>query len=244
MRIAAIIQARMMSTRLPKKILLEAVGKTLLELLLERLKHSQYIKDVIIATTTNPQDDILAEFCTKHRIPFFRGSENDVLDRYYQTAKKFGVDIVVRITSDCPLIDPKITDQVIKTFLDGTYDYVSNIAPPTYPDGLDTYVFTFKALERAWKEAKDTYEREHVTPYFWKHPDIFKVGNVENTEDLSRSHRWTIDYPEDYQFLKRVFEELYQPENVFHMEDVLALVKRKPEIYALNANRLQNNSFK
>ncbi len=244
MKIAAIVQARMMSTRLPKKILMEAVGKSLLSLMIERLKHSEYIKEVIIATTTNPKDDILAEFCEKNNIPYFRGDEDDVLDRYYQTAKHFNVDTIVRATSDCPLIDPKVTDQVIKFFLEGDYDYVSNIAPPSYPDGLDTYAFSFKALEKAWTEAKDKHEREHVTPYFWKHPELFKVANVGQEEDMSQTQRWTIDYQEDYDFLKTVFEELYKEGQVFYMQEVLDLLKRKPEIYALNANRIQNNSFK
>jgi len=243
-KFAAIIQTRMSSTRLPGKVLMKAVGKTLLELLLDRLKHSKYIKEVIIATTHNPNDDVLVDFCNKNGIKVFRGDENDVLDRYYQTAKAFNVDVVVRITSDCPLIDPKVTDNVIEQFLEGGYDYVSNISPPTYPDGLDTWVFSFKALEKTWNEAKDPYEREHVTPYFWKHPELFKIANISQATDMSQMYRWTLDYPEDYAFIKRIYEELYRPEKIFHMEDVLDLLKRKPEISALNSNRLQDNSFK
>lgn len=256
MRIIAIIQTRMASTRLPGKVLMKAVGKTFLELLLERVKHSKHIKETIIATTTNPKDDVLFDFCKQKNILVFRGSENDVLDRYYQTAKEFNADLIVRITSDCPLTDMHIVDRVIDTFLKGNYDYVSNIAPPTYPDGLDVYIFSFKALENAWKETKytenpqtqsekdDNYRREHVTPYFWQNPKTFKVGNVSQKEDLSQKHRWTLDYEEDYQFIKRVFEELYKEGQTFYMEDILKLVKEKPEVYALNANRVQNNSFK
>ena len=256
MKIIAIIQTRMSSTRLPGKVLMKAVGKTFLELLLERVKHSKYITETIIATTTNPNDDVLFDFCSKNNIKFFRGSENDVLDRYYQTAKAFSADVVVRITSDCPLIDLHVVDKVIEEFLRGKYDYISNIAPPTYPDGLDVYAFSFKALERDWKETKfteapstqseknDNYRREHVTPYFWQNPKKFKVGNIAQKEDMSQKHRWTLDYEEDYQFIKRVFEELYREGQTFYMEDILKLVKEKPEIYALNSNRLQNNSFK
>jgi spore coat polysaccharide biosynthesis protein SpsF len=256
MKIATIIQTRMASTRLPGKVLMTVVGKTFLELLLERVKHSKHITETVIATTTNHKDDVLYDFCKQKGIKVFRGSENDVLDRYYQTAKEFKVDVVVRITSDCPLIDMYVVDKVIEEFLKEKYDYVSNIAPPTYPDGLDVYIFSFKALETAWKETKftetpqnqsekdDNYRREHVTPYFWQNPTEFKIGNISQKEDMSQKHRWTLDYEEDYQFLKRVFEELYKEGQIFYMEDVLDLVKRKPEVYALNVNRVQNNSFK
>jgi len=232
--IAAIIQARMGSSRFPEKILKEVAGKPLLVHLVNRLSDIHAISKVIIATTTEPRDNVIADFCAQHHILCFRGSENDVLDRHYHAAKKFNVDVIVRITSDCPIFDPDVTNRIIKTFLEGTYDYVSNNHPATFPDGLDTEVFSFEALERAWKNATKQIEREHVTPYIWDQPQKFRVGNVTNTEDLSMKERWTIDYEEDYHFLKAVYEHFLPDNPHFRMQDVLNLLQERPEIRTIN----------
>lgn len=202
--ITAIIQARMQSTRLPGKVLLPLGDNTVLENVVDRVQQADLVSKVIIATTIEPADDAIIELCQHKNIDFFRGDMNDVLDRYYQTASKYKVKHIARITSDCPLIDPQAIDEVAQKYLEGSYDYVSNNHPAaTYPDGLDTEIFSFKALKRAWHEAKLPSEREHVTPYIWKNPQLFKIYNVKNKKDLS-AYRLTIDEPYDYELLKTV----------------------------------------
>lgn len=242
--VKAIVQARMNSTRLPGKILKEVLGKPMLLHLIERLKFSKHIDDVIIATTENKNDDILTYFCLEHDISFYRGSETDVLERHYKTANYFNIDPIVRVTSDCPLIDYEVVDKVISCFFEGSNDFASNINPPTYPDGLDAYVFSFNALKKANERSKNPYEREHVTPYFWNHPEIFKIMNVFNSSDLSKIHRWTLDYKEDYNFIKTVYEALYLKKKDFNMQDILKLLQEKPEIKKINEHLIEHNSFK
>lgn len=234
--IAAIVQARMGSTRLGGKVMMEVLGKPLLQHMIERLHHSQYLEDIIIATTIDKKDDNIMALCEKIGVKTFRGSEEDVLDRYYNATKQYNVDIIVRMTSDCPLIDPKVVDRVIKYYFDNKdeFDFVSNMHPPTFPDGLDVEVIPFKTLKKAWQEAKKSYEREHVSPYIWDNPKMFKIGNVAYTDELHLKERWTLDYEEDYFFIKRVFEELYSKRNIFYMEDILELLNRKPEIRKIN----------
>ena len=238
-----IIQARTGSTRLPNKVMKNVCGRPLLQLMIERLQHSHYATNIIIATTTKSSDDTIVALMKTLNIPVFRGSETDVLDRYYQAAKKYEADIIVRLTSDCPLIDPKITDKVIKYYLDGKnkFDFVSNMHPPTFPDGLDTEIFSFHTLEKAWKEAKKPYEREHVTPYMWDNPDIFYVGNVRNDQELHFIERWTLDYEEDFYFIKAVYEHLYREGEFFYMEDILQLLSENPQIKQINKKHLGVN---
>jgi len=245
-KVKALIQARLGSTRLPKKVFIEVLGKPLLLHLIERIRHSKYIDEVIILTTTNKKDDELATFCLKHGIKFFRGNEEDVLDRYYQAAKLFKIDPVVRITSDCPLIDPKVTDKVIEKFFAGNYDFVStnNDADMTtdhltWPDGLDTWAFSFDALERSWKEAKNKDDREHVTMHMVSNPDKFRLGFVDNKENLFKKYRWTIDYPEDLEVIKAVFENLYREDSIFHMEDIIEFLKKYPKIQEKNVKYIE-----
>jgi len=234
--ISAIIQARMGSSRLGGKVMMKVLDKPLLQHMIERLKYSQYIEEIIIATTTNERDGEIVNLCEKLNINFFCGSENDVLDRYYNTAKKNNVDIIVRMTSDCPLIDPEISDKVISYYIKNQdrFDYVSNMHPPTYPDGLDTEIFPFDVLEKTWDNAKQPHEREHVSPYIWDNPSTFRIGNVTHEKELHLQERWTLDYEKDYLFLKRVFEELYPTKKIFYMNDVLDLLNRKPEIRKIN----------
>ncbi|WP_279237741.1 glycosyltransferase family protein [Heliorestis acidaminivorans] len=228
------MQARMTSTRLPGKILREVKGKPLIQYQLERLNKVK-LKDIpIIATTTKQSDDILVEFCKENNIAFFRGSEDDVLSRYYKTAKEFNVDVIVRITADCPLIDPTVVDEVIDTFLkEKKCDYVSNTNIRTYPRGMDTEVFTFKALEQSFYEAKTLSEREHVTPYMYTHPELFKLKAVIAQEDNS-SHRWTVDTIEDFELIKLILESFYLYKPDFSLEDCLQLLKKNPEWKRIN----------
>lgn len=243
MNTVAIIQARMGSTRLPGKMLLDIAGKPAVAHVVERAKAAARIDRVVLATTTASADDALAAWAATAGVPVFRGSEHDVLDRYYECAKANGADAVVRLTGDCPLLDPAVVDAVIACYWEAACDYVSNIHPPTYPDGLDTEVFSFAALERAWKEAKLPSEREHVTPYIWKHPELFRTKNYElRTTDKAAAvstERWTLDTPEDLEFLRRVVAACQD----FSFESVLAVLRAHPDWRDVNAKFVRNEGY-
>ena len=241
--IAAIIQVRTGSTRLPGKILIDIAGKPLLEHIVDRVRLSRLIDRIIIATTTNGRDQVILEMAQTWGIESYAGSEEDVLDRFYQTAKLYGAETIVRITPDDPFKDPEVIDKVISYYLGhkDNLDYVSNTLKPTYPEGLDVEVFSFDALEKAWKEAKRPSEREHVTPYIWNHPEIFRLANVENDEDLSHL-RWTLDYEEDLRFVREVYDRLYHGQ-VFLMKDVLALLRAEPELAQINQGITRNAGY-
>lgn len=242
MKVVIIVQARMGSTRLPGKMMKEVAGKPMIQYVFDRAKISKLTDEVWLATTESTSDDILADWAEKNNIFYFRGSENDVLDRYYQTAKKAKADVVVRVTGDCPLLDSDVVDKVIQEYKEGGYDYVSNIHPPTYPDGLDTEVFSFESLERAWKEASLQSEREHVTPYIWKNPDKFKMKNVANDIDYS-AERWTLDTKEDYEFLKNVIEECEKKGKICRMQEVLEIIKDNPDWKGINSMFERNEGY-
>ena len=239
MKILTVIQARRGSSRLPDKVSLPLAGAPLLVRMVERVQLAQLAGQVVVATTTDPADDALATLCEEHNIPVFRGHPTDLLDRHYQAALAFGADAVVKIPSDCPLIDPAVIDRVLSFYLDhaADYDFVSNLHPATYPDGNDVEVMPLPALEIAWRKAKRPLEREHTTPFFWENPDRFRLANLtwETGLDYSMSHRFTIDYPEDYQFIKAVYDELYKTNPAFTLSDILALLARRPDIFELNA---------
>ncbi|PWB52450.1 MAG: hypothetical protein C3F06_07795 [Candidatus Methanoperedenaceae archaeon] len=242
MRIIAIIQARLGSTRLSGKVLLDLKGKTVLEQVIDRVRASRFIDDVIIATTIIKEDLKIVKLCADHGIRVYCGSENDVLERYYETARLFGADHIVRITSDCPMIDPSIIDDVIDLHLKEKADYTSNTLKETYPDGQDVEIFTFMSLKNAWKNAKLTSEREHVTPYIRNNPE-FKLVNMECGEDMSNK-RWTLDNSEDYEFIKIIFENLYDKNPLFSMEEIVKLINEKPEIERINENIDRNEGYK
>ena len=249
MKTLAIIQARMSSTRLPGKIFLDIEeGTTVLECMLERVKHCKEIDTTIIATTENPKDEVLVDYLKKNDIPYYVGSENDVLDRYYQSAKAHGAeagDIIVRMTSDCPLIDPSVADSTIRFFKEGNYDYASNnLEPYSYADGMDTEVFTFNALERAWKEAVTPAHREHVTFYLWKNPELFTIGQYVNPVAGQAGYRLTLDYPEDLELLRNIYAELYPKNELFTMEEILTYLDAHPEVKNINADVERNASWK
>lgn len=240
-RIVAIIQARYASERLPGKVMMPIVGKPMLWHVWQRTKRAGTIDHVIVATGSHVDDDRIVDFCNENSIAYYRGSTNNVLDRYYQAAKAAKASIILRITADCPLIDSVIIDDVVTYFLRGEYDYVSNVNPPTYPDGQDIEVFTFSALERAWRDAHFRSEREHVTPYIVNHPELFRLGNVVNDVDLS-AYRWTVDTEADMEFVRSVFEGLQRVD--FGMDDVLSLLNRKPELAEINKGQVRNAGYK
>ncbi|XCS11519.1 glycosyltransferase family protein [Aeribacillus pallidus] len=237
MKVAAIIQARMGSTRLPGKILKKVLDKTLLEYQIERVKRAKSIDEIIIATTTKESDDQIVQLCQQLSIPYYRGSEEDVLSRYFEAATQFNADVIVRLTSDCPIIDPNVIDKVVTHYLENKdrYDYVSNTLTRTYPRGLDTEVMSYKALKRAYEEAKESAYREHVTAYIYHHPDQFRFFSVSNVKDESQ-HRWTVDTEEDFHLIKNILEMLYPTKPLFTFEDVIQILRSKPEWVQINAH--------
>jgi len=238
-KVVIIVQARMASSRLPGKVMMPVLGKSLLARMIERLLIIRHRATIVIATSENADDDVIVEEARQLKVPYYRGSLNNVLDRHYQAAKLFEADLVLKIPSDCPLIDPRVVDEVLDYFFNnrGKYDYVSNLHPATWPDGNDVEIMTMNCLQKAWDGATRPLEMEHTTPYIWENPQLFNIGNVKwgTGFDYSMSHRFTIDYPEDYLFIKRVFEELYRTRDNFSCQDILDLLQRKPEIYELNA---------
>lgn len=240
-RIVAIIQARMSSTRLPGKVMADLAGRPLLARVIERARAAKSVDLVAVATTDRAADDRVAEFCSAGQIPVFRGSEDDVLDRFRQAAARFEADVVVRLTADCPLLDAAVIDLVVGSFLTGNCDYASNTIEPTYPDGLDTEVFSREALERAWREAKLKSEREHVTPYIWKNPAFFRLLSVKNDVNLS-GLRWTVDEPQDLELARRVYQEL-SGRGVFRMNDVMGAFRRHPEWAEINTGFARNEGY-
>jgi spore coat polysaccharide biosynthesis protein SpsF len=215
-------------------------GKPLLLHAVERIQRSLNAGTVVVATTLDPDDDKIVRLCEEQGIPCFRGDTYDLLDRHYKAAIEYGADAVVKIPSDCPLIDPAVIDRVIGFFKEQypKYEFVSNLHPATYPDGNDVEIMTMQALESAWKEAVRPLEREHTTPYFWENPEKFRCGNIlwETGLDYSMTHRWTIDYIEDYCFIKAVYEALYYKKPMFTLYDVLLLIESNPRIADINAH--------
>lgn len=239
-RIVTVVQARMASTRLPGKVLLPLAGKPLLVRMVERVQAADLSGTVIVATSVNPEDDVLAALCRDEDLLCYRGDPEDVLDRHYRAGQALEATTVIKIPSDVPLIDPRVIDLVISYYLShaGDFDFVSNLHPATYPDGNDVEIMTMPALETAWREATRPLEREHTTPFLWENPGRFRVGNVtwESGLDYSMSHRWTIDYPEDYTFISAIYDALYSPDRHFSLEDILAYLEAHPEVAAINAD--------
>lgn len=235
--ISAIIQARMGSTRLPGKVLKTIGDISLLELQIKRIQKSKNIDSIIIATSTNINDDEIEKFCLEKEIKFYRGSENDVLSRYYECAKHYNTDIIVRLTGDCPLIDPSIIDRVIDSHIHEDVDYSSNTVPPEtsfWPDGSDVEVFSFNALEKAHKEATKYEDREHVTFFFWKNKsNDFKTFQLKNSFDWS-NYRYTVDYKEDFKVIELIYEEIIA-RNIFgNISEIIEIMNARPDIRKIN----------
>ena len=242
--IVAIIQARMASTRLPGKVLADIVGYPMLWHVVNRVRLARSIDHVIVATSRESADNSVAQFCRDQHIKCFRGNESDVLDRFYQAAKSCGADIIVRITADCPLIDPHVIDRVVDTFCASEADYVTNTLRYSYPDGLDTEVCSFAALETAWQEARLSSEREHVTSYL-RNSGHFRVANVESDNDVSARHlRWTVDEPHDLELVRIIYSRLWpQRQGAFFLDDILQLLDREPWIMDINQGIPRNEGY-
>ncbi len=242
MKVLALLQARMGSTRLPEKVLMEIEGKSILEHAINRVSASKHVTGLIVVTTIKKQDLAIVKKCAELGVSVFCGSENDVLDRFYQPAKLIKPDHVLRTLCDCPLADPKVIDKIIERHVETKADYTSNTIKVTYPDGIDMEIFTFNALKKAWTEAKLSSEREHVTPYIYKHPELFKLENVENDKDYS-SKRWTVDEQNDFDFITKIYTELYSKNNLFGMKEVLELLEKKPEFEEINSKTGRNEGY-
>jgi spore coat polysaccharide biosynthesis protein SpsF len=238
-RIVVVVQARMGSSRLPGKVLLPVAGAPLLERMLERVLAAREPDDVCVATTIAPEDEPIRELVRRRRVALVSGHPTDLLDRHLQAGRDTRADVVVKIPSDCPLIDPAVIDRVIARFREcaDAVDFVTNLHPPSWPDGNDVEVMPMPVLELAWREAKRPLEREHTTPFIWERPDRFRLLNVESDlgGDLSKTHRFTIDYPEDHRFVARVYDELWSPGRpIFSVRDILELLAARPDIARLN----------
>jgi spore coat polysaccharide biosynthesis protein SpsF len=248
----AIIQARMGSTRLAGKVLRELVGRPMLWHVVQRVRATPGLAQVVVATTVGPEDDAIRDFCSANDVPVYSGSAEDVLDRYYRAALEFGADPIVRITSDCPLVDPALVGRLLAKFAEGRFDHLgiaigggaAAAGLKGYPDGLDAECFSFAALERAWNEAVAQPEREHVTPYIWRNPALFRTGTLEAPQDYSEL-RLTVDEPEDFTLVGRVYEALYRPDGPpFGFADVIALLAEHPELIELNRRFVGHEKYR
>ena len=239
-QIVTIIQIRRESTRLPDKALMPLAGKPLFVQQVRRIQAASLAGTVVVATTPSQADDSIVEICRQEGIECFRGHAADLLDRHYRAACHYEADIVLKIPSDCPLIDPAIIDQVITYYLhhEHEYDYVSNLHPATWPDGNDVEIMPLEVLKKAHAHASLLMEREHTTPYIWERPEQFRIGNVvmEGGLNYSMTHRWTIDYQADYQFIQAVYEQLYSSDPLFGVREILELLEKRPDIYRINAS--------
>lgn len=233
----------MSSTRLPGKVLMPILGKPMLQHQIERTLRSKKIDKLVIATSNEKEDNQIEILCKLIGVEIFRGSLDNVLDRFYKATLKYSPICIVRLTGDCPLTDPYYIDQVIDFYLTENCDFVNNCDPPTLPDGLDVGVFSFAALKEAWLNAKLPSEIEHVTPYIKKKPEKFKLSSWQNTHDLSHL-RWTVDEPEDFEFVKKVYEHLYPSNPEFNTKDVLTLLEKMPTLMKINAHFIRNEGMK
>jgi spore coat polysaccharide biosynthesis protein SpsF len=242
-KIVMIVQARMTSTRLPGKVLKQVLDKPLLEYQIERLRQVQLVDEIVVATTTNQADDPIIDLCQHLSIPYFRGSEFDVLGRYYEAAITHQAETIIRVTADCPVIDPEVIDRVIQFYVQNqsAYDYVSNCLQRSYPRGMDVEVFSFESLQKAYVQATDPFEREHVTPFIYGHNKEYRLANLAAPDDQSQ-HRWTVDTPEDFELIRRILESLYPKQPQFRLLDILTLLHHHPEWRVLNAHIQQKRT--
>lgn len=241
--ILTILQARLSSSRLPGKVLKPIMGRPMLAYQIERVKRARNIDQIIIATSSEPSDDSIVRLCDSMNVSCYRGSLNDVLDRFYHAALQYDTEHVVRLTGDCPLCDPFLIDYAITFHMKGSFDYTSNTLEPTYPDGLDVEVCRFTCLEQAWRETKLPSDREHVMPFIHQQPERFKLGGFKNAVDLSHL-RWTVDGPLDFDVVSRIYEALYPKSPSFSMEDILAFLDTRPDLKTLNAGYERNEGYR
>jgi spore coat polysaccharide biosynthesis protein SpsF len=241
MNVVAVIQARMNSRRLPNKVLLPLSGRTVLEHIYNRLKYCKTLNEIVVATSSADLDQSIVKLCQQINIKYYKGNLEDVLDRFYQVATLYKADVIVRITGDCPVIDPNIVDEVVNYYLNDDYDFCS--LSGDFPDGLDCQVFKFQALKKSWKEAKLPSDREHVGSYIEKTcPKLFKIGSFKKFKDLAH-HRWTLDEPKDYAFLKEIFSRLYNKDKFFCTADILKLLEKEPDLFEINREIKRNEGY-
>ncbi len=243
--VAAIVQARMSSNRLPGKVMADISGKPMLWHVINRLRSVRNINKIIVATSTDPSDDVIARWCNDLAVVVHRGPLDDVLSRYRGAARAFGVRTIVRVTADCPMIDPLVVERVVEEFLSAqesgeAVDYIG--LDSTFPDGLDTEVFTAKALNRAFNEARLPSEREHVTPYIWKNKESFNVRSISHLADLSKM-RWSVDDGRDLEFVRKVFSAFACPLRVFYFEEVLEVLSSNTSILKINSSTMRNEGY-
>ncbi|WP_281883037.1 glycosyltransferase family protein [Paenibacillus sp. YYML68] len=239
MKTTVIIQARMGSSRLPGKVLMNLVDKPILAHVINRCKAIPLVDDIVVATTTDPADEVIADLVRSESVAVHRGSESHVLSRYYEAAIANQSDVVVRVTSDCPLLDPQVSNDVIRMFKEASSaQYCSNTLTRTFPQGLDTEVFSFDALEQAYRNADQAYEQEHVTPYIYQHDDQFRLLQYTHLKDYSH-YRWTVDTAEDYQLVDQIYRELYRPGDIFSWQETIKLCESHPELVNMNAHIVQ-----
>jgi spore coat polysaccharide biosynthesis protein SpsF (cytidylyltransferase family) len=236
----AIIQARMSSTRLPGKVLLPLSDKPVLEHVIQRVKNCKLVDKVVVATTDHDSDNIIEDWCKKNNFEYYRGSLEDVLDRFYKVASQFKAENILRITADCPVIDSGIIDEVIEKYHEGNFDFYG--LSGEFPDGLDCTMFSFKALETAWKNSKLQSEREHVGPYMLNHPELFAIGGYKKFKNLGHL-RLTLDDPRDYQLLSTIFKKLYDIDNFFNHEMIINLLNESPELLKINSEIIRNEGY-
>lgn len=233
MTAVVVIQARMGSTRLPGKVMRKIYGKTILRHVVDRITSTKGINEIVIATTESALDDVIVNEAKAIGVNVFRGNENDVLDRYYKAASSYKADTVIRVTSDCPLIDSEILSSMISHYKSTDFDYVSNTIKRTFPRGLDAEIFSFKSLEEAFYNASSPAFREHVTPYIYNNRDDFKIYDYLNPVDYSK-YRWTLDTIEDWHLIEKIYHELYESKQIYYWKNILSLIEKKPELHHIN----------
>lgn len=241
--ILAILQARMSSSRLPGKVMKPLLGQPMLWREIERVQRATTLDALVVATSDDRSDDPIEQLCRARGVDCFRGSLDDVLDRFYCAAQHRKPQYVVRLTGDCPVLDPAVIDAVVRHCVEGKFDYATNALKPTFPDGLDVEVFTFACLETAWREAKLPSQREHVTPFINQQPERFKIGDYAGSRDLSYL-RWTVDEVLDFELIRQIYEELYPDKPDFSTDDILALLEQKPALKSINLEHKRNEGYR
>jgi spore coat polysaccharide biosynthesis protein SpsF len=251
MKTMVIIQARLGSSRFPGKVLREIVGKPMLWHIVDRLKHVPSIAEIVVAVPDGAKDEPLRRFCSEQGILFWAGSEHDVLDRYYQVARMYQGDPILRITADCPLVDPVLIEDLIDLYQGGEYDHVGvatgagaeRLTEGRFPDGFDGECFSFAALERAWREATDTRDREHVTRYMWSNRHLFRCSDLKSKQPY-RQLRLTVDHPDDLRLVTKIYESLYNPERPFLLADVMAFLEKNDHLFEINRRVSENVGYR
>lgn len=243
-KVVAIVQARMGSTRLPRKVMKKIMGRSMLWHIVNRIEKSRFIDDIIIATTQDKKDDVIEDFAKECQLGIYRGSENDIVDRFYNAAAKYNADVIVRIWGDCPLIDPEIIDIIMGKFLRNKADYANNFNPPTFPVGMNVEIYSFNTLEQIWKETNDPFFREYPFEYIYANQESFRAVYVKNDieEDLSDIH-WTVDYIEDLKLITKIFVKLYSKHRAFNMKNILDLIDKHPELREINKGLKRNIEY-